>query len=144
MRHKLSGIVRTSGSVENLFYLAQAVAAACVLIVFGPLLANLFGLMSETEAFGCAETASLSLALPGLAAFAFVAVLSLVTLARGPQELRFRMLIWYVLGPGLLTASVLLDPEKMNAFSPAYDTLALVSLIAACALPIFWLRTSRA
>ena len=131
------------GSVENLFYAAQAAAAGCVLVFVGPLLAGLFGLMDETEAFGCAEVAALSLGLPALAAFGFVAVLSLVTLARGSTIARLRMFVWYILGPGLFTAAVLLDPEKMDSFSPAYDVLALASLLTACTLPVVWLRKNR-
>ena len=130
------------GTVENVCYAAQAAAAGLVLVIVAPLLAWLFGLMNETEAFGWAEVASLSLGIPTAVALLFVAILSLVNLARGPNRVRFRLVVWYLAGPGLLIASARLDPKRMNSYSPAYDALAATSLLVACVLPILWLRKS--
>ena len=135
-----TNVRRRYGTAENLLYAAQAGTGAFGLLVMGPSLLSLFGVLNETDAAGCSEMAALSLGLPALAAFGFLLVLSLVALARGPAHLRSRLAFWYILGPGVFIASTVLDPERMNAFSPGYDTLASVSLVAACALPVIWLR----
>ena len=128
-------------TAESLLYVAQASAAGCVLLFFGPALLNLFGLLNARDADGWSEVAALSLGIPSLVAFGFVAILSLVMWARGPDDVRSRLVIWYIVGPSLFIAALLLDPERMNAYSPGYDSLAAASLVSACVLPIVWLRS---
>lgn len=128
------------GKAESAFYVVQAVAAIWTFVLLAPVLAGLLGLLSETTAYGLVELAALSLVIPGFVVLVAVAVLSVVNLVKGPNRVRFRLVLWYVVGPCLLVGSTLLDPEQMNAFSPVYDTLVFVSLVVSSVLPILWLQ----